>query len=145
MFFWNCLAFSVIQCQEYWSGLPFLSPVDDVYSELYTILGGPTGGALIVSLTMLNPLIMWMTTHRKIIQEMGIPDYLSCLLRNLYAGQEATIITGHGTMYWFKIGRGVCQAFILSSCLFFLYAEYIMQNTSLDEAQAETNCREKYL
>ena len=81
----------------------------------------------------------------EILKEMEIPDHLTCLLRNLYAGQEATIITGHGTTYWFKIGRGVCQAFILSSCLFFLYAEYIMQNTSLDEAQAEANCREKYL
>ena len=86
---------------------------------------------------MLKPLIMCMTTNRKIIQELAIPDYLSCLLRNLYEGQEATIRTGYGTTYWFKTGQGICQAFILSSCLFFLYAEYIIQNTSLDEAQAE--------
>jgi len=72
----------------------------------------------------------------KILQEMGIPDYLTCLLRNLYAGQEATIITGHGTMHWFQIGKGVCQRCILSPCLFNLYAEYLMLNAGLDEAQA---------
>ena len=71
----------------------------------------------------------------KILQEMGIPDHLTCLLRNLYAGQEATIRTGHGKMYWFHIGKGVRQGCILSPCLFNLYAEYIMQNAGLDEAQ----------
>ena len=64
----------------------------------------------------------------KILQEMGIPDHLTCLLRNLYAGQEATIRTGHGTTDWFQIGKEVCQGCILSPCLFNLYAEYIMQN-----------------
>ena len=72
----------------------------------------------------------------KILQEMGIPDHLTCLLRNLYAGQEATVRTGHGTTDWFKIGKGVCQGCILSPCLFNLYAEYIMRNATLDEAQA---------
>ena len=67
---------------------------------------------------------------------MGIPDHLTCLLRNLYAGQEATIRTEHGTMDWFKIGKGVCQGYVLSPCLFNLHAEYIMQNARLDEAQA---------
>ena len=67
---------------------------------------------------------------------MGIPDYLTCLLRNLYANQEATVRTEHGTMDWFKTGKGVCQGYILSFCLFNLYAEYIMQNAGLDEAQA---------
>ena len=71
----------------------------------------------------------------KIFKEMGIPDYLTCLLRNLYAGQEATVRTGHGTTDWFQIGKGVCQDCILSPCLFNLYAEYIMQNGRLDEAQ----------
>ena len=71
----------------------------------------------------------------KILKEMGIPDDLNCLLRNLYAGQEATVRTGQGTMDWFKIGKGVCQVWILSPCLFNLYAEYIMQNSGLDEAQ----------
>ena len=66
---------------------------------------------------------------------MGIPDYLTCLLRNLYAGQEATIRTGHGTMSWFQIGKGVHQGCILSPCLFDLYAEYIIRNAGLDEAQ----------
>ena len=67
---------------------------------------------------------------------MGIPDHLTCLLRNLYAGQKITVITVYGTMDWFEIGKGVCQSCILSSCLFNLYAEYIMQNARLDEAQA---------
>ena len=72
----------------------------------------------------------------KILQEMGIPDDLTCLLRNLYAGQEATVRTRQGTMDWFKIWKGVCQGCILSPCLFNLYAEYVMQNARLDEAQA---------
>ena len=72
----------------------------------------------------------------KILQEMGIPDHLTCLLRNLYAGQEATVRIGHGTTHWFQIGKGVCQGCILSPCLFNLYAEYIMRNTGLEEAQA---------
>ena len=67
---------------------------------------------------------------------MGIPDHPTCLLRNLYAGQEATVRTGHGTTDWFQIGEGICQACILSPCLFNLYVEYIMQNARLDEAQA---------
>ena len=68
---------------------------------------------------------------------MGIPDHLTCLLRNLYTGQEVTVRTGHGTTDWFQIGKGVHQGCILSHCLFSLYAEYIMKNTRLDEAQAE--------
>ena len=71
----------------------------------------------------------------KILKEMGIPDHLICLLRNLYAGQEATVRTGHGTTDWFPIGKGVCQGCILSPCLFNLHAEYIMRNTGLEEAQ----------
>ena len=70
-----------------------------------------------------------------ILKQMGIPDHFTCLLRNLYAGQEATVRTGHGTMDWFQIGKGVCQGCILSPCLFNLYTEYIMQNAGLDEAQ----------
>ena len=72
----------------------------------------------------------------KILKEMGIPDHLTCLLRNLYAGQEAIVKTGHGTTDWFQIGKGVRQGCILSPCLLYLYAEYIMRNTGLDEAQA---------
>ena len=71
----------------------------------------------------------------KILIEMGISDHLTCLLRNLYAGQEATVRTGHGTTDWFKIGKGVCQDYILSSYLFNFYAEYIMRNAGLEEAQ----------
>ena len=72
----------------------------------------------------------------KILEEMGIPDHLTCLLRNLYAGQEATVRTGHGTTDWFQIGKGVCQGCILSPCLFNLYTVYIMRNAGLEEAQA---------
>ena len=72
----------------------------------------------------------------KILKEMGIPDHLTCLLRNLYAGQEATVRTGHGTTDWFQIGKGVRQGCMLSLCLFNLYAEYIMRNAGLEEAQA---------
>ena len=72
----------------------------------------------------------------KILQEMGIPDHLTFLLRNLYAGQEATVRTGHGTTDWFQTGKGVLQGCILSHCLFNLNAEYIMRNAGLDEAQA---------
>jgi len=72
----------------------------------------------------------------KILKEMGIPDHLTCLLRNLYAGREATVRTGHGTTDWFQIGKGVLQGCILSRCLFNLYAEYIMRNGELEEAQA---------
>ena len=86
-------------------------------------------------LTMPKPLIVW-TANWKILQEMGIPDHLTCLLRNLYAGQEATVRIGHGTTDWFQIGKGVCQGCILSPCLFNLHAEYIMRNAGLDEAQA---------
>ena len=88
-----------------------------------------------VLLTMPKPCVdhnkLW-----KILKEMTIPDYLTCLLRNLYAGQEATVRTGHGTTDWFQIGKGVCQGCILSPCLFNFYAEYILRNTGLEEAQA---------
>ena len=80
---------------------------------------------------MCKPLTMWITTNYGKYLEMGISDHLTCLLENLYAGQEGTVRTGHGTMDWFKIGKEIHQGFILSPCLFNLYAEYIM-----DEAQA---------
>ena len=72
----------------------------------------------------------------KILKETGIPEHITCLLRNLYADQEATVRTGHGTIDWFQIRKGVCQGCILSPCLFSVYADYIMQNPRLDEAQA---------
>ena len=72
----------------------------------------------------------------KILKEMGIPDHLTCLLRNMYASQEATVRTGHETTDWFQIGKGVHQSYVLSPCLFNLYAEYIMRNAGLEEAQA---------
>ena len=71
----------------------------------------------------------------KILQGVGIPDPLTCLLRNLYAGQEETVRTGHGKTDWFQIGKGICQGYILSPCLFNLHAEYILRNAGLDEAQ----------
>ena len=91
--------------------------------------------AISALLTMPKPV----TDHNKlwkILKEMGIPDHLTCLLRNLYAGQEATVTTGHGTTDWFQIGKGVRQGCILSPCLFILYAEYIMRNAGLEETQA---------
>ena len=87
-------------------------------------------------LTMPKPLTVWITTNWKILKAMGIPDHLTCLLRNLYAGQEATVRTGHRTTDWFQIGKRVRQGCILSPCFFNLYAGYIMRNTGLDVAQA---------
>ena len=88
---------------------------------------------------MSKPLTVWITINWKILKEMGILDHLTCLLRNLHAGQEATVRTGHGTTDWFQIGKGVHQGCILSPYLFNLYAEYIMRNAGLDEAQAGIN------
>ena len=89
------------------------------------------------SLTMLKPLIVW--NHKKlwnILNELGIPEHITCLLRNLCAGEEAAVRTGHGTTDWFKIKKGIHQGCILAPCLFNLYAEYIMQNARVDESQA---------
>ena len=84
-----------------------------------------------------KPLTVWVTTNCGKFLEMGTPDHLTCLLRNLYAGQEATVRTGHGTTDWFQTRKGVHQGYILSPCLFNLWAEYIMRNVGLDETQAE--------
>ena len=81
-------------------------------------------------------LTVWITINWKILKEMGIPDYLPCLQRNLYAGQEATVRARHGTTDWFQIGKGVRQGCTFSLCLFNLYAEYIMRNARLDKAKA---------
>ena len=89
-----------------------------------------------VLLTMPKPLTVWIATNWKILKEMRIPDHLIYLLRNLYAGKETTVRTGHGTTDWFQIRKGVHQGCILSPCLFNLYAEYTMRNAGLDEAQA---------
>ena len=89
-------------------------------------------------------LTVWITTNGgKILKEMGIPDHLTCLLRNLYAVQEATVRTGRGKIDWFQLGKGICQGCILSPCLFNFYAEYIMRNAGLDEAQAEIKIAER--
>ena len=88
------------------------------------------------SLTTLKPLKVWITTNWKILKDVGILVHLTCLLRNLNAGQEETVRTGHGTTGWFQIGKGVHQGCMLSPCLFNLCAEYNMQNAGLDEAQA---------
>ena len=85
---------------------------------------------------MPKPLTVWITTNCGKFLEMGIPDHLTCLLRNLYAAQEVTVRTGHGKRDWFQIGKGVSQSCILSPCLFNSYAEYIMRNAGLDEAQS---------
>ena len=86
---------------------------------------------------MAKTLTVWITANWKILQKMGILDHLICLLRNLYAGQEARVRTGHGTTDWFQMGKGVRQGCILSPCLFNLYEEYIMRNAGLNQAQAE--------
>ena len=87
-------------------------------------------------LIMPKPLSVIHNELWKILKEMGIPDHLTCLLRNRYAGQETTVRTGHGTIDWFQIGKGICQGCISSPCLLNLYAEYIMRNAGLEEAQA---------
>ena len=87
-------------------------------------------------LPMPKPLTLWIIINWKILNEMGIPYHLTCLLRNLYAGQEATVRTGHGPTDWFQTRNGVCQGCILSPCIFNLYAEYIMRNAGLEEAQS---------
>ena len=93
---------------------------------------------------MPKPLTVWITMNcGNFFQEMGIPDHLTCLLRNLYAGQEATVRTGHGTTDWFQIGKGICQSCILSPCLFKLYAEDIIRNAGLDEGQAGIKIAER--
>ena len=84
-------------------------------------------------LTVPKPLTVWITINWNILEEMGILEHLTCLLRNLYAGQEATVRTGHGTTDWFQIGKGVYQGCISSPCLFNFYAEYIMRNAGLEE------------
>ena len=87
-------------------------------------------------MTMPKPLTVWITTNWKILIEMGVSDHLTCLLRNLYADQEATVSSEYETTDWFQIGKAVCQGCILSPCLFNLYTEYIMRNAGLKEAQA---------
>ena len=94
---------------------------------------------------MPKPLTEWITTNWKILQEMGTPDHLTCLLRNLYAGQEITVRTRYGTMDWFQIGKGVCKGSILSPCLFNLYEEYVIQNAGLAEAQARIKIVRRYI
>ena len=93
-------------------------------------------GPLLLGLFLLVLCISDLDLMWKILKEMGIPDHLICLLRNLYAGQEATVRTGHGTTDWFQTGKGVSHSCILSPCLFNLYAEYVMRNTGLEETQA---------
>ena len=102
------------------------------------MLSSPQINSLCVGmlLTMPKSLTVWIKINWKILKEMAIPVHLTCLLRNLYAGQEAAVRTAHGTTEWFQIGKGVRQDCILSPCLFNLYAEYIMRNAGLEEIQA---------
>ena len=104
--------------------------------RLYTSREGESKNLWTCVIVMQKPLTVWITINWKILKKMGKPDYLTHLLRNLYAGQEATVRTGHGTTDWFQIGKGVLQECILSPCLFNLYAEYITRNTGLEETQA---------
>ena len=96
-------------------------------------------------LTMPKPLTRWITIScYKNLKEMGLPDHLTCLLRNLYAGQEATVTPGHETTDWFQIGKGVCQGCILLPCLLNLYAEYIMRNAGCRKHKLNQDCQENY-
>ena len=147
--------------QEYWSGLPFPSPVDHILSdELPDVQAGFRNSRgtrdqianihwIIEKAREFQKNIYFCfidyakafdcVDHNKlwkILKEIGIPDHLTCLLRNQYTGQEATVGTGHGTTDWFQIGKGVHQGCVLSPCLFNLYTEYIMRNAGLEEAQA---------
>ena len=117
--------------QEYWSGVPLPSPTSPYSNHNFVFYVHYAKAFDCVDHNKL-----W-----KILKEMGISDHLTCLLRNLYASQEATVRTGHGTADWFQIGKGVRQGCILSPCLFNVYAEYIMRNAGLEEAQ---DCWEKY-
>ena len=94
--------------------------------------------SIAVLLTMPKPLTVWITINWEVLKEMGIPDHLTCLLRHLYAGQETTVRTGHGTTDWFQIGKGIRQGCILSPCLFNLYAEYIMRNAGWKKHKLES-------
>ena len=124
MFIWNSLAFSMIQQMlAIWS---LVQKAREFQKSIYFCFIDYTKAFDCVDHNKL-----W-----EILQEMGIPDHLTCLLRNLYAGQEATVRTEHGTMDWFQIRKGVLQGCILSPCFFNLYAEYIMQNARPIEAQA---------
>ena len=135
--------------QEHWSRLPFPSPMHESkrwkWSCLVMSLSDPMElpGSSVHGIFQARVLewgaIAFSVDHNKlwrILKEMGIPDHLTCHLRNLYAGQEATVRTGPETTDWFQIGKGVCQSCILSPSLFKLYAEYIMRNAGLEEAQA---------
>ena len=96
------------------------------------------------SLSRLKPLTVWITTNCGKFKDMGIPNHFTCLLINLYAGQEATVRTRHGTSDWYQISKEIHHGCMFSSCLSNLYAEYIMKNAELDEAQAGIKCRKKY-
>ena len=125
--------------QGYWSGLPCPPPGHLPDPGIKPMLPALQAGSLLLShlgspSTIAPPPNGW--TLDKIPKEMGTPDHLTCLLRNLYAGQEATVRTGHGTTDLFQTGKGVRQGCILSPCLFNLYAQYIMRNAGLKEAQA---------
>ena len=113
--------------QVYWSGLPLLTPGEkgrEFQKNIYFCFRDYAK-----AFDCMDHNKLW-----KVLQQMGIPDLFTCLLRNLYVGQEATVRIRHGTMDWFKTRKGVRQGYILSPCLFNLYAEYIMQNARLDEA-----------
>ena len=119
-----------------------LEKADEPEIKLPTFAGSPEKqensrkASIFALLTMPKPLTVWITRNWKILKEVGIPDHLTCLLRNLYAGQEATVRNGHGTTDWFQIGKGVRQGYTLSPCLLNFCAEYIMRNAGLEEAQA---------
>ena len=146
--------------QEHWSGLPLPSPMHESESESEvaqwcptlsdpmdcSLIGSSIHGIFQARVLESGAIAFSSVDHNKlwkILKEMVIPDHLICLLRNLYAGEEATVRTGHRTTDWFQIGKGVHQGCILSPCLFNFYAEYIMRNAGLEETSWNQDCREK--
>ena len=124
---------SVIHSPARWQGITILQPTKNLMTFLHK---SSIVSCFTYSYRVLTPHFLSSSMHLFLyaLKEMGIPDHLVCLLRNLYAGQEATVRTGRGTTDWFQIGKGVCQGCILSPCLFNFYAEYIMRNAGLEEA-----------
>ena len=128
---WNNLSKEIKECWIITQGIKWISESLLMYVWLNMI--ETSTSAL---LTMSKPLTMWITTNWNILKEMPIPDHQTCLLKNLYAGQEAIVRTQHGTTDWFQIRKGICQGCIRLPCIFNLYSEYIMWNAGLDKAQA---------
>ena len=138
------LGFSIIRTKKFQMSQLGLEKAEEPEIKLLTFAGSwkkqesSRKTSISALLTMPKPLTVWITINWKIQKEMGIPDHLTCLLRNLYAGQEAIVRIGHGRTDWFQIGKGVCQGCILSPCLFNFYAEYIIETLDWKKHKLES-------